>query len=817
MEIPKYQAAIIESKWQKWWEDQGLYNFKADSDNKLYCLTMFSYPSGDKLHIGHWYNFGPADTWARFKRLQGFDIFEPMGFDAFGLPAENFAIKHGIHPADSTDKNTATMERQLRAIGAMYDWNKKVDTSKPEYYKWTQWVFLQLYKEGLAYRAQAPVNWCPGCSTVLANEQVIDGCCERCDSKVERKNLKQWFFRITKYAQRLLDNIPSLNWPDKTKQMQNNWIGRSEGALIDFPLEGKEGRIKVFTTRPDTLMGVTYLVMSPENPLIDEIVAPSFQEKVSEYKSFAASKSEIDRMSTENEKTGVPLGIYCTHPISGERIPVWTGDYVIASYGTGSVMAVPAHDERDFEFAQKYSLPIKSVIRPTDRSEPESLPFVEPGIMYNSKEFDGLKSEDGKKSVGARLEKLGLGSLSINYRLRDWLISRQRYWGAPIPIIYCEKCGEVPVPEQDLPVLLPRNVEFKPDGKSPLAQCHDFIHVKCPVCGASARREADTMDTFVCSSWYYLRYPSAELDNMAFDPEITKKWLPVDMYIGGAEHACMHLLYARFFTMALHDMGFVDFEEPFTRLIHQGCITSGGEKMSKSRGNVVSPDAFVQKYGADTFRMYLMFMGDYTEGGDWSDVGITGIERFLKRAWKICLENMPEMAPGEIGDSPRINQLRHVVHRTIKAVSRDLEELKFNTAISRMMELVTEMIDYGNEEKKDPGALQEATETLMLLLAPFAPHFSEELHGKMGGACSVFERSWPQWEEKLAQKDIITYAIQINGKLRDTIEAPKDMGKEDILNMAKKSARVQEYLTDYQVIKEIFVPGRIVNYVVKKK
>ncbi|MDE5548846.1 MAG: leucine--tRNA ligase, partial [Clostridia bacterium] len=566
---------------------------KSKIKDKYYVLEMFSYPSGAKLHAGHWYNYGPTDSYARFMRMNGKEVFQPMGFDAFGLPAENYAIKSGIHPQDSTLKNIATMEGQLKAMGASFDWDYEIKTCMPDYYKWTQWIFLQLYKNGLAYRKEAPVNWCPSCNTVLANEQVVDGACERCKSIVLRKNLTQWFFKITQYAEELLQGLDTIDWPEKTKAMQRNWIGKSSGGEIEFACESGD-KFKVFTTRADTVFGVSYVILAPEHPLVDKITTKEQRQAVEDYKLECSKATEIERLSTTREKTGVFTGAYCINPVNGDRVPIWIGDYVLYSYGTGAVMGVAAHDERDYDFAKKFNLQIKRVIKSADGKN-DDLPFCDYGVICNTNtKFDGMTSQDGKVAIVKWLEESNQGQLKTNYRLRDWLISRQRYWGAPIPIVYCDKCGEVPVPEKDLPVKLPYNVEFKPNGKSPLASCEEFMNTTCPKCGGKARRDPDTMDTFVCSSWYYLRYPDAHNDKMAFDPEIINKMLPVDKYVGGAEHACMHLLYARFFTKALRDMGYLKFDEPFKSLVHQGTILGpDGFKMSKSRGNIISPDDYV--------------------------------------------------------------------------------------------------------------------------------------------------------------------------------------------------------------------------------
>jgi leucyl-tRNA synthetase len=618
----------IDKKWQQKWEESDLYKFdESKLEDKLYVLEMFSYPSGAKLHAGHWFNYGPVDTWARFKRMQGYNIFQPMGFDAFGLPAENYAIKTGIHPKDSTMKNIDTMEKQLKAMGAMFNWDHEVITCLPEYYKWTQWLFLQLYKKGLAYRKNAPVNWCPSCHTVLANEQVVDGHCERCDSEVVKKDLTQWFLKITDYADELLEKLDGLDWPEKTKAMQKHWIGKSKGAEATFKVKDSDVKFNVFTTRVDTLNGVTYVVLAPESPLVDLVAKDEYKSEVENYKVEAAKQSEIERQSVTKEKTGVFTGSYAINPITKKEVPIWISDYVLSTYGTGAVMAVPAHDERDFAFATKFNLPITRVIEGGDE-----LPFTGYGPLVNSGEFDGLKANKAKEAIVSKLKSEELGDWKVNYRLRDWLVSRQRYWGAPIPIVHCEKCGTVPVPEDQLPIKLPYDVEFTPDGKSPLAKCDDFVNTTCPHCGGPAKREVDTLDTFVCSSWYYLRYADNKNTEKAFDPETINKMLPVDKYVGGPEHACMHLLYARFITKALRDMGYLNFDEPFISLRHQGLILGpDGLKMSKSKGNTISPDDYINEYGADVFRMYLMFGFDYTEGGAWSDDGIKAMAKFVDR------------------------------------------------------------------------------------------------------------------------------------------------------------------------------------------
>lgn len=802
----------VESKWQKIWADTGLYKFNRDRvDKKWYVLEMFSYPSGAKLHAGHWYNYGPADSYARFKRMQGYEVFQPMGFDAFGLPAENYAIKTGIHPHDSTMKNIATMEEQLKKIGAMYDWDYEVCTCLPEYYKWTQWLFLQLYKHGLAYRKAAPVNWCPSCNTVLANEQVIQGECERCGSTVVRKNLTQWFFKITDYADELLEGLDKLDWPEKTKLMQKNWIGKSYGGEIEFAVKGREEKFRVFTTRADTAFGVTYVVLAPENPLVDVITTPECKAAVEEYKYNASKVTEIDRLASNREKTGVMTGAYAINPVNGREVRILVADYVLASYGTGAVMGVAAHDERDYVFAKKLGLPIERVVKSADGS-PDELPYTDYGVMVNSGEFDGMSSEEGKIAVIKKLEKEGKGALKTNYRLRDWLVSRQRYWGAPIPMIHCEHCGVVPVPEEDLPVRLPYNVDFTPDGVSPLAKCEEFMNVKCPVCGRPARRDPDTLDTFVCSSWYYLRYPDNKNDKEAFDRKWIDKMLPVDKYIGGAEHACMHLLYARFFTKALRDMGYLDFDEPFLSLVHQGTILgSDGNKMSKSRGNVVSPDDSIAKYGADVFRVYLMFGFSYVEGGPWNENGLDSIGRFfdrVERAVKKCYEvEFEDRAPEKAE-----KELNYVRNATIKAVSADIETFSFNTALARIMEFVNAIYAYDAAVSKKSALFKDCVKDLVLLLAPFAPHFSEELWEMLGQPYSVFNQRYPVADEKALVRDEVELAVQVNSKLRARITVPAGAERGEIESAAREAVKAQ--LGGAEPKKIIIVPGRLVNLIV---
>jgi len=816
--MENYPFREIEEKWQKRWTKSGLNTVDLkDASRKLYCLVMFIYPSGERLHTGHWYNYGPTDTWARYQRMRGYNVFEPMGYDAFGLPAENYAIEHGVHPANSTAENVSQIRKQLQAMGAMYDWDKEIDTSSPEYYRWTQWLFLQLYKKGLAERKKAPVNWCPSCKTVLANEQVIEGHCERCENPVTHKDLEQWFFKITAYADRLLDGLDGIDWPEKTKTMQRNWIGRSEGVEVVFRIAETDQKIPVFTTRPDTLFGVTYMVLAPEHPLVEELTPSEKRKEVSKYIEKARKESEIQRTSMVKEKTGVFIGTYAVNPINDEKVPIWIADYVLVSYGTGAVMAVPAHDQRDFEFAKKFDLPIRKVILPEGCDQDHELQeaFIEPGKMANSSKYNGLNSRVGGERIADALEKMKLGRRCVNYKLRDWLVSRQRYWGAPIPIVYCQACGTVPVPEEDLPVLLPKDVDFSLQGmgKSPLATNQDFVQTACPQCGGSARREVDTMDTFVCSSWYFLRYLSPHNNERPFDPELVRKWLPVDQYVGGAEHAVMHLLYARFVTKVLYDMDYIHFEEPFIKLVHQGTITKDGSKMSKSKGNVVSPDQFIGGYGSDTFRIYLMFMGSYQDGGDWSDEGIVGISRFLNRVWRLVhMVQENRVMASEVS----IEELNRIKHYTVQQVGQDLDRFHFNTAISRIMEFVNALYLHLVEtptELTQKEFFHEAMHTIVLLISPFAPHLGEELWEHLGNKNSVFLEKWPTYDPRFLEKRELTIVIQVNGKVRSRILVPADISEGDLKERALNDQRVKLYV-DKGVKRVVVVPGKLVNIVI---
>lgn len=819
----RYPFDLIEAKWQKFWEENKV--FKTDFEDisrKLYTLVMFIYPSGAKLHIGHWYNYGPTDSWARFKKLQGYNVFEPMGYDAFGLPAENYAIKTGVHPFDSTMKNIDDIRQQLKRMGCMYDWNAELMTCVPEYYKWNQWIFLQMYKKGLAYRKNAPVNWCPKDQTVLANEQVHDGACERCGTPVIQKNLYQWFFKITDYAEELLQGLDTINWPEKTKTMQRNWIGKSEGAEVIFKFDGKDDEIKVFTTRPDTLFGVTYVVLAPEHPLVDKITKDDFRKVVEDYRESIKSLTEIERTSTVKEKTGVPTGAFAINPVNGEKVPVWIADYALITYGTGAVMAVPAHDERDFEFASKFNLPIRKVILQDGTNESDELKsaFTEVGTMINSGIFNGLRSDEGIQKVIHYLEQNGLGKRKINYRLRDWLISRQRYWGTPIPIIHCPDCGEVPVDEKDLPVELPYDVDFQPGGESPLARNEKFINVKCPKCGSDAKRDPDTMDTFVDSSWYYLRYLNPHISDAAFDVELANKWTPVDMYVGGAEHATMHLLYARFVHKFLRDLGLLNSDEPFQTLVHQGTITNQGAKMSKSKGNVVNPDDFTSKYGSDVFRMYLMFMGPYDQGGDWSDKGISGVDRFVQRTYELFNQHSNLNRLVKANSKYDINALSDVekkiyrkVNQTLKKFNEEIENFRFNTAIASLMEFLNELksLEQCNDELK-----LYALERFAFMLAPVAPHLGEECWQILGKENSIYQKPVLYDVDKDALiEDTVNLAVQVNGKLRATIEVPVNSEQESVKSVIFSDERVMKFVDGKTIVKEIFVKNKIYNIVVK--
>ena len=806
----------VESKWQARWEKskQNCFN-KKNIDKKLYVLEMFSYPSGAKLHVGHWYNYGPTDSYARFKKMQGYEVFQPMGFDAFGLPAENYAIKTGVHPKKSTKENIATMEVQLKKMGAMFDWSAEMITCEEDYYKWTQWLFLQLYKKGLAYRKEALINWCPSCETVLANEQVVGGECERCGSVVLRKNMTQWFFKITDYAEELLSDLDTIDWPEKTKLMQKNWIGKSTGCEIYFECETGD-TITVFTTRPDTVFGVNYVVLAPEHPLVDKLKTahPENADAIDAYVKYAAEANDIDRLSTAREKTGVFTGAYATHPLTGKKVPIYLADYVLYSYGTGAVMAVAAHDERDYAFATKYNLPITQVIQ--KRGDETKLPFCEDGILVNSGEFDGLCGEEARDAIALHLSKIGKGGKKVNYRLRDWSVSRQRYWGAPIPMIHCDKCGVVPVPEKDLPVRLPEDVEFRPNGKSPLASHEGFMNCTCPACGGKAHRDPDTLDTFVCSSWYFLRYPEANNQKAAFTKEVADKMLPVDVYVGGSEHACMHLLYARFITKALRDMGYISFGEPFKRLVHQGIILGpDGNRMSKSKGNVVSPDKYIEEYGSDIFRMYLMFGFSYTEGGPWNDDGIKSIARFLDRIERLVIKASEMKSNKNTTMNAAEKELDYVKNNAIKCIVRDVEMFSFNTSIARLMEYVNALQKYDADvQEKNYAFYTDSVLDLIKMIAPFTPHFAEELWEIMGEKGSVLEEAYPEVNEAALVKAEVEYAVQVNSKIKAKMMIAENLSDEEIQAQVAAHPEVAPLLVGKSVKKCIIVKGRLVNLIV---
>jgi len=804
-DVPSYDPASLEAKWQARWAER--HTNEPDLDRAarpFYNLMMFPYPSAEGLHVGNMFAFTGADIYGRFKRLQGFDVFEPMGFDAFGIHSENYALQRGINPAKLIPQNIATFRRQLRQMGAMFDWRHELSTTDPAYYKWTQWLFLQLFKKGLAYKKRAAVNWCPKDKTVLANEQVIDGRCERCDTPVEQRFLDQWFFRITGYAERLLANLDHIDWSNSTKLLQRNWIGRSEGAELIFETPSGK-KITVFTTRPDTVFGATYLVLAPEHPFVDELTAVEQRGAVKTYQREVQSKDIVSRRVGDKTKTGVFIGSYARNPATGEAIPIWIADYVLMEYGTGAIMAVPAHDKRDFEFATQFKLPIQQVVA-TDGGDP--LPTVtDDGKLMNSGAFDGLPCIEGARKIVAWLAERGggLATPRVQYRLHDWCISRQRYWGPPIPIIYCEQCGVVAVPEKDLPVELPLIEDFRPDdtGVSPLARHEEWYFVPCPQCGRRARRETDVSDTFLDSAWYHLRYPSTEFTDRPFDPVRTTKWLPVSSYIGGNEHAVLHLLYARFINLVLQDLGHVQFESAYPKFRAHGLIVKDGAKMSKSRGNVVVPDAYIQQWGADTFRMYLMFLGPFQEGGDFRDEGIVGIRRFLEKVWWAVQTGVAQ-APSTSAVPASVQQK---LHRTIRRVTADTDALHYNTAIAAMMEYVNELREQGVGSR-------ELVKPLVIMLAPYAPHIAEEMWEVLGGETSVFDAQWPAYDEKLASAGDVEIAVQVNGKLRSRLIVPRGMPEKDVLERVLADEAVKKFVDGKSVKKVIYVQDRLVNLVV---
>ncbi len=817
-----YDFRAIESKWQQQWENTGAFKVTEDADKpKYYALEMFPYPSGN-LHMGHVRNYSIGDVVARFKHMQGYNVLHPMGWDSFGLPAENAAIKHGVFPRDWTLENMANMRAQLKSMGLSYDWDREVATCLPEYYKWTQWLFIQLYKKGLAYKKHAAVNWCPSCATVLANEQVVDGACERCGAVVEKKALDQWFFKITDYAQRLLDDLDKLpGWPEKVKTMQNNWIGRSVGVEAMFKTEAGED-LPVFTTRVDTIFGVTYMVLAPEHPMVEKLTkGTEYEAPVAEFVKKVQQLSNIDRTSGNLEKEGMFIGAYAINPVNGQKVPIWITNYVLMDYGTGAVMGVPSHDERDFDFAHKYNLPIIRVIAEDaeqDINAPMEAAFVDVGVLVNSGEFDGLRNKpEGIEAIADMLEAKGLGKRVVNYRLRDWLISRQRYWGAPIPMVYCDKCGMQPVPEDELPVMLPTDVEFLPFGESPLKTSPTFAEATCPCCGGKATREMDTMDTFMCSSWYFVRYTDPKNAEAAWDKQKADYWLSVDQYIGGVEHAILHLMYARFFTKALYDMGLVSVDEPFTNLLTQGMVLKDGTKMSKSLGNVVSPEEIIDKYGADTARLFILFAAPPERDLEWNDSAVEGCYRFLNRVWKLVAAVYDIEYTGTEVD-PAGKELRRVVHATLKKVTDDVAgRFNFNTAISAMMEMVNAMTAY-RDAKGDAAngeILRDAADKLIIMLSPFAPHICEEMWQQTNHEGMVYNANWPAYVEEYLQKDEVEIAVQVNGKLKARLTIAAGLDKTAAAEAVAANADYEKWLGGKSVVKTIVVPDKLVNIVVK--
>ena len=823
LQIDSYQPQAIEAKWQKQWEESGLYTTDINESHKpkYYALSMFPYPSG-RLHMGHVRNYTITDVIARFKRMHGFNVLHPMGWDSFGLPAENAAIQNNIPPADWTFSNIDYMRKQLKQLGIAVDWDREVATCKEDYYKWTQWMFLYLYKRGLAYKKEAPVNWCEQCQTVLANEQVIDGKCWRDDSIVTKKKLNQWFFKTTEYAERLLKNLDTLTgWPERVLLMQKNWINKSSGAEIEFPVEGRDIKIPIFTTRPDTIFGVTYMVLAPEHPLVELLVSEDYRESVSQYIENTKLKSEIERTASDKEKTGVPLGINAINPYNGEAVPIWVSDYVLVEYGTGAVMAVPAHDERDGEFAKKFQLPIKQVIeKPGASGQPLAETYTDPGILVNSGEFTGLESEIAKGKITRRAEEKGFGKERVQYRLRDWLVSRQRYWGTPIPILYCDKCGTVPVLDEDLPVRLPKDVDFGVQGVSPVATSKSFRTTTCNKCGGTARRETDTMDTFVDSSWYFLRYIDPHNATKPFEPQLIHQWMPVDQYVGGIEHAILHLMYSRFFMMALNDSGWTEQDEPFKNLLTQGMVLKDGSKMSKSKGNIVDPDEIFKEFGADTARFFILSDSPPQADFDWKESAVEGCYKFLNRVWRCVVDhkeaiNFDLPLPTYEDMTGTTRELFQWTNRSIAGISTDIEtEFQFNTVISKIREFVNYLGKF--EPGKEPSAVySHAIASLLKLLAPIAPHISEELWQLLGGLGSIHEQSWPKWDATATQADEVEIVVQVNGKVRDKFNMAADTAKDELEAAAKQRTKIIQHIGDQQIVKVIVVPNKLVNLVVK--
>jgi leucyl-tRNA synthetase len=803
MATERYNAQKIEPKWRRRWEETAIFEVDVRAAQRpFYNLMMFPYPSAEGLHIGNVFAFTGVDIHGRFQAMQGNDVFEPFGYDAFGIHSENFALKQNIHPMTLIPNNIKRFREQIKRLGTRIAWSHEVETTDPKYYRWTQWLFVQLFKHGLAEKRTAPVNWCPSCKTVLADEQVIAGKCERCGTEIIQRDLEQWFFKITNYAERLLKNLAWIDWSDVVKTAQRNWIGRSEGLETSFPVEGHETSISFFTTRPDTTFGVTFMALAPEHPLVRQITTADQREAVARYVDEAAHKTAVDRQATE--RSGVFTGAYVVNQLSGERVPVYVADYVLMTYGTGAIMAVPAHDERDFDFAKRYGLSIQVVVAPPGWSGGELTgAYTGEGTLINSGEFDGMESSAARDAIIAKLEREGTGRRRVTYRLRDWLISRQRYWGTPIPMVLCPKDGPVAVPEDQLPVELPFVEEFRPTGTdhSPLATVESFARTTCPKCGGPARRETDVSDTFLDSSWYYLRYPSTDVDDRPWDNELTKKWLPVDMYIGGKEHSVLHLLYSRFISMALHDMGYLEFEEPFEKFRAHGLLILRGAKISKSRGNIVNPDEYFDSHGADTLRAYLMFSGRYEEGGDFSDQGIEGVSRFLYRVWDLTQRYRGQQADGEL---PVV--ARRLMHRTIKNVTRDISQLQYNTAIAFLME-------YSNALQQRESFSGEEIRTLLLLLAPIAPYITEELWEQIGSAYSIHQQRWPAADEELTKEQEVSVAVQINGKTRDVIQLPAGTDEVAAIEHARRSDKVARHLDGQAIARTIYVPDRLINFV----
>lgn len=830
-----YFPQEIEKKWQNIWDETNAFKTPDVSDKpKYYALSMFPYPSG-KLHMGHVRNYTITDVIARFKKANGFNVLHPIGWDSFGLPAENAAMKHHVDPETWTDENIAYMKKQLKMLGLSYDWDREVTTCKPEYYKWTQWLFLQLYKKGLVYKKEAAVNWCNECGTVLANEQVIDGKCWRCDSVVEKKYLSQWFIKITDYADVLLEDLDKLSgWGDNVKTMQANWIGKSKGAIFKFPVidapNGEKIEVPVYTTRPDTVFGITYLVVAPEYKDIEKLTTSENKDKVEEYRENARKMSEIERLSTERVKTGVPLGTHCKNPFNGEVFPLWTADYALVEYGTGAVMAVPTHDTRDFAFAKKYNMPMKVVIAPENNTSLDASTmteaYTEEGVLVNSGEFNGIKNTKAKKAITQWAVDKGFGEFKTQYRLRDWLISRQRYWGAPIPVVYCDKCGIQPVPENQLPVLLPKDVDFSVVGKSPITTSKTFKDTVCPVCGGHAVRETDTMDTFVCSSWYYLRYSDARNSEECFNKDKVNHWLPVDQYVGGIEHAILHLLYSRFFTKALRDCGLLDFDEPFKNLLTQGMVLKDGSKMSKSKGNTVDPDEIFENYGADTARLFILSDSPPARDFDWSDAGVEGCYKFLNRVWRLISTNQdnisldyPKFVAGSLKDKSNDDLVR-TVHIAIKGITNDISnDFQFNTVISKYRELTNAIYDWQAKKsdltEEDKQVLSFAVVSLIKLMSPVAVHLTEEAWHDLGGEKSIHEEPWCEWDENLAKSSSITLVVQVNGKVKDKIEVDESLDQEEMKQVALNSEKVKALTDGKTIVKTIVVPKKLVNIVVK--